>query len=311
VTFDRESILSDVRAGLAAHPRQLPSKYFYDERGSQLFDEITRLPEYYPTRAERALLQDQAATIVSTTHPATLIELGAGSSDKTRLLLDQMLKSPASNVTYIPVDVSADFLATSVAQLRGEYPTLITSPVAADFATQFALPTHPLPSLHAFLGSTIGNFTPAAAVDLVASVRTRMALGDFFLLGIDLRKDPRKIERAYNDSRGITAAFNKNILNVVNNALGADFDLSMFDHNAVYDMDQHRIEMRLISRTAQTVAIPGIGDVVFAPGDSILTELSYKYDRTLVTELLGRAGLQLSEWFTDDAESFALALANR
>jgi len=304
-------MLSDVREGLTAQTRHLPSKYFYDERGSQLFDEITRLPEYYPTRAERALLQDRAATIVSITHPATLIELGAGSSDKTRLLLDQILKSRAADVTYIPVDVSADFLTASVAQLRDEYRSLTTSPVVADFSAQFALPTHPLPALHAFLGSTIGNFTPAAAVELVTSVRNRMAIGDFFLLGIDLRKDPIQIERAYNDSRGVTAQFNKNILNVINNTLGANFDTSMFDHNAVYDTDKHRIEMRLISRIQQTVSIPEVGDIVFAPGDAILTELSYKYDRALVTDLLSASELQLREWFTDDAESFALALASR
>jgi len=304
-------MLSDVRDGLTAQARHLPSKYFYDERGSQLFDEITRLPEYYPTRAERALLQDRAATIVSITHPATLIELGAGSSDKTRLLLDQILESTPGDVTYIPVDVSADFLTTSVAQLRGEYPSLTTSPVVADFSAQFALPTHPLPALHAFLGSTIGNFTPAAAVELVTSVRKRMAIGDFFLLGIDLRKDPVQIERAYNDSRGVTAQFNRNILNVINNTLGANFDTSMFDHSAVYDTEKHRIEMRLISRTRQTVSIPEVGDIDFAAGDAILTELSYKYDRAIVTDLLAASGLQLREWFTDDAESFALALASR
>jgi L-histidine N-alpha-methyltransferase len=304
-------MLSDVRAGLAARPRQLPSKYFYDERGSQLFDEITRLPEYYPTSAERALLQHRAPAIISIAHPATLIELGAGSSDKTRLLLDEMLRSRPSDATYIPVDVSADFLTTSVAQLRGEYPSLTTRPVVADFSAQFALPSHPLPALHAFLGSTIGNFTPEAAVELVSSVRKRMAIGDFFLLGIDLRKDPLRIERAYNDSRGITAQFNRNILNVVNTGLGANFDPSMFDHNAVYNANEHRIEMRLVSRAKQNVSIPGIGDVSFAPGDTILTELSYKYDRPAATELLNRSGLQLSEWFTDEAGSFALVLANR
>ena len=304
-------MLRDVRAGLAAHPRQLPSKYFYDERGSQLFDEITRLPEYYPTSAERALLQRRAATIISVARAATLVELGAGSSDKTRLLLDEMLRSTSSDATYIPVDVSADFRTTSFAQLRDEYPSLTTHPVVADFSTQFALPSHPLPALHAFLGSTIGNFTPAAAVVLVSSVRKRMAIGDFFLLGIDLRKDPRQIERAYNDSRGVTAQFNKNILNVINSGLGANFDTSMFDHNAVYNADEHRVEMRLISRATQEVSIPGIGDVSFAAGDAILTEVSYKYDRAAATDLLNGSGLQLSEWFTDDAGSFALALASR
>jgi L-histidine Nalpha-methyltransferase len=311
VTFDRDLMLSDVRAGLAARPRQLPSKYFYDERGSQLFDEITRLPEYYPTSAERALLQHRAPVIISIARPATLVELGAGSSDKTRLLLDEMLSSSSSDTMYIPVDVSADFLTTSVAQLRDEYPSLTTHPVVADFSAQFALPSHPLPALHAFLGSTIGNFTPAEAVKLVSSVRKRMVTGDFFLLGVDLRKDPRRIERAYNDSRGITAQFNKNILNVINAGLGANFDTSMFDHNAVYNTNEHRVEMRLVSRVTQNVSIPGVGDISLAAGDAILTEVSYKYDRAAATDLLNRSGLQLSEWFTDEAESFALVLANR
>lgn len=302
-------MLSDVRAGLAAHPRQLPSKYFYDERGSQLFDEITRLPEYYPTRMERALLQTRAPAIISIVQPATLIELGAGSSDKTRLLLDEMLRSGRSGVTYIPVDVSADFLTNSVTQLRAEYPALTTHPVVADFLAHFALPEHPSPALHAFLGSTIGNFTPEPAAELVSSVRERMTTGDFFLLGVDLRKDPLVIERAYNDSRGVTAEFNRNILNVINNGLGSDFDTSMFDHNAVYNTDEHRIEMRLISRSRQNVHIPGIGETSFAPGDAILTELSYKYDLDAATTLLARGGLRLEEWFTDDAGMFALALA--
>jgi len=212
---------------------------------------------------------------------------------------------------YIPVDVSADFLTTSVAQLRDEYPSLTTHPVVADFSAQFALPSHPLPALHAFLGSTIGNFTPAEAVKLVTSVRERMVIGDFFLLGVDLRKDPRRIERAYNDSRGITAQFNKNILNVINAGLGANFDTSMFDHNAIYNTNEHRVEMRLVSRATQNVSIPGVGDISFATGDAILTEVSYKYDRGAATDLLNRSGLQLSEWFTDEAESFALVLANR
>lgn len=309
--FDRALMLSEVRAGLSGHPRQLPSKYFYDERGSQLFDEITRLPEYYPTRAERALLQQRAATIISIAKPATLIELGAGSSDKTRLLLDEMIRARPSGATYIPVDVSADFLESSVTQLRAEYGSLTTHAVIADFLAHFTLPAHPSPALHAFLGSTIGNFTPEPARQLISSVSDRMEIGDFFLLGVDLRKDTIEIERAYNDSRGVTAQFNRNILNVINNGLGASFDPSLFEHNAIYNEREHRIEMRLVSRDAQNVNIPGMGDVAFAAGDAILTELSYKYDRSSATDLLSRSGLRLQEWFTDDAGMFALALANR
>lgn len=300
----------DVREGLSARPRQLPSKYFYDERGSQLFDEITRLPEYYPTRSERALLKRCAATIIDITHPRTLVELGAGSSDKTRLLLDEMMRVAQETITYIPVDVSADFLETSAAQLREEYPTLDMHPLAADFSTHVALPSHPSPALHAFLGSTIGNFTPDVAVELVSSVRERMASADFFLLGVDLRKDTKLIERAYNDSQGVTATFNRNMLSVINKRLGANFDPSRFEHNAIYNENEHRIEMRLVSRGEQRVDVPGTGEVTFADGDAIITEFSYKYDRTLATDVLSRGGLSLKKWFADDSGMFALALAS-
>lgn len=302
-------MLAEVRAGLFAHPRQIPSKYFYDEYGSQLFDEITRLPEYYPTRAERALLARTAESIIATALPVTLTELGAGSSDKTRLLLDEMLRVSTGDVMYIPVDVSEDFLKTSAERLRSEYPTLCVTPVAADFSTQFLLPPHPDPALHAFLGSTIGNFTPPEAIELLAGVRARMAATDHFLLGVDLRKDPVVIERAYNDSRGVTAAFNRNVLSVVNDTLGADFRLAGFEHNAVYDGTKHRIEMRLISTVEQRVSIPGIGTIEFPVGEAILTELSYKYDRGQVTRLLAAGGLTLCDWLTDDEHMFALALA--
>jgi L-histidine Nalpha-methyltransferase len=303
-------MLSDVREGLSSRPRHLPPKYFYDERGSQLFDEITRLPEYYPTRAERALLDRSAAAIIDISVPATLVELGAGSSDKTRLLINEMLRRSPAGATYIPVDVSADFLINSAAQLRVEYPSLQTHPVVADFSTHFTLPPHPAPALHAFLGSTIGNFTPDAAVGIVSSARERMTQNDFFLLGVDLRKSPQLIERAYNDSQGVTARFNKNVLDVINRRLGANFDVSRFEHNAVYNTDENRIEMRLISRGEQHVDIPDVGRITFADGEAILTELSYKYDRALATRLLTRSGLQLREWFTDEAETFALALAS-
>lgn len=302
-------MLTDVRAGMAAYQRQLPSKYFYDERGSRLFDEITRLPEYYPTRSERALLEQSGSAIITLSHPATLVELGSGSSDKTRLLLEEMLRSRVNSATYIPIDVSADFLAAAAGQLRGEYPSLQIAPVAADFFSSFALPAHPAPALHAFLGSTVGNFTPDEAVALLSGVRDRMAADDWFLLGIDLRKDPEIIERAYNDSRGITGTFNTNILNVINDSLGADFDMSSFDHNAVYNTVEHRIEMRLVSNVNQQVHIPDIDTIEFVVGDTILTELSYKYNREQITGILATSGLTLREWFTDTGEMFALALA--
>jgi L-histidine N-alpha-methyltransferase len=303
-------MLHDVREGLSMRPRQLPSKYFYDERGSQLFEEITRLPEYYPTRAERALLEQCAKRIIDVANPATLVELGAGSSEKTRLLLDEMLRRSPSDRAYVPVDVSADFLASSAAQLRAEYPALQVLPIVADFSTHFTLPAHPSPALHAFLGSTIGNFTPDAAAGIVTSIAERMSPDDYFLLGVDLRKDPETIERAYNDSSGVTAQFNRNMLGVINAGLGSEFDISRFDHNAIYNSLDNRIEMRLVSRGDQRIAVPGFGRLTLADGESILTELSYKYDRLLATSVLERGGLTLRHWFTGDNGVFALALAS-
>ena len=303
-------MLRDVREGLSTRPRQLPPKYFYDERGSELFDEITRLPEYYPTRAERSLLRRHAAAIIGLARPATLVELGAGSSDKTRLLLDEMVRSAQRGGTYIPVDVSADFLKDSVVRLRDEYPSLRIDSLVADFSVDFSLPEHPLPALHALLGSTIGNFTPDAAVAVVSKVRKRMLDGDSFLLGVDLRKDPEVIRRAYDDSQGVTAAFNRNMLSVLNHCLGANFNADMFDHRAIYTTAEHRIEMQLVSRADQRVYIPDIGDTDFVAGEYIITELSYKYDRDAASTLLNRSGLRLREWFTDDAATFALLLAS-
>lgn len=301
----------DLREGLSEQPRRIPPKYFYNEHGSRLFDEITRLPEYYPTRAERELLIRWSTKIVEIAKPRTLVELGAGSSDKTRTILDAMLSAAQREVTYIPVDVSADFLARSAAQLQNEYPSLCITPVAADFSTHFALPEHPTPALHAFLGSTIGNFTPDDAVGLLSSVRERMGPHDYFLLGVDLRKDSELIESAYNDSRGITAQFNRNMLAVINECLGANFNLSAFSHSAIYNEREHRIEMRLIARGDQAVVIPDVGEFCFAGGDWILTELSYKYDRSLASGILERSGLILRDWFTDETGLFALALSSR
>lgn len=294
---------------MAGSPKSLPPKYFYDERGSELFDEITRLPEYYPTRAERALLRRYSREIVAEAAPCTLIELGAGSADKTQHLLDAMLAASPSGVTYIPMDVSADFLDRSSERIRELYPALHVEPVVADFSVPFAIPPYPQPALHAFLGSTIGNFTPSEAIDLLRGVRGRMAPGDHFLLGIDLRKDTHVLERAYNDTQGITARFNKNALHVMNTVLGADFDAARFGHRAVYNPVEHRIEMHLVSDGPQTVTIPGVGPVSFGDGEYMLTEVSYKYDRATIAELLERGGLDLIRWITDDSQLFALALA--
>lgn len=306
--FDPERARADVRAGLLDAPRSLPPKYFYDERGSALFDEITRLEEYYPTRTERALLEAHARRIVECTAPSTLVELGAGSASKTELLLDALI-AHASDATYVPVDVSAAHLEQTAARLRARFPALTVDPVAADYLAPFDLPTHPAPTLHAFLGSTIGNFEPAEAVHFLDAIRARMGRRDHFLLGADLRKDPTVITRAYNDARGVTAEFNRNALRALNATIGSDFDVDAFAHRAVYDTTKHRIEMYLVAVNEQHVHLPGVGDVVIAPGEPILTEVSHKYDRTTIEAMLGTARMALVDWLEDPARLFALALA--
>ena len=303
-------LLRDVARGLSRAQKELPPKYFYDRRGSELFDEITRLPEYYLTRTERALLDCWSTPLMTALGPAALVELGAGSADKTRLLLDAMVYADRGEL-YVPIDVSAEFLEDSATRLRAEYPTLGIEPVVGDIAEPLALdPSLPQPALIAFLGSTIGNFDAHGARDLLANVANAMRPGDSFLLGADLRKDPAIIEAAYNDSQGVTAEFNLNVLRVLNRDLGADFDLATFEHRAFYDRTLHRIEMHLVSTDDQTVHIPGVGAVSFAGGESIRTEISCKYDRTSLTEMLGGAGMRIDRWISDAATSYALVVAS-
>jgi L-histidine N-alpha-methyltransferase len=276
-----------------------------------LFDEITRLPEYYLTRAERGLLNCWSGAIMDAARPAALVELGAGSADKTRLLLDAMLYTEAAEL-YVPIDVSAEFLDESAAKLREEYPTLGIEPLVGDIVDPLELAADlPAPALIAFLGSTIGNFDHDGAQSLLANVSSAMRTGDRFLLGADLRKDPAVIERAYNDAQGVTAEFNLNVLRVLNRELAANFDLSKFEHRAFYDRSLHRIEMHLVSTDDQHVIIPGVGGVRFASGESIRTEISCKYDRPALDDMLGAAGLQIDRWITDGAQTYALVLVSR
>jgi L-histidine N-alpha-methyltransferase len=304
-------LLRDVALGLSRPQKELPPKYFYDRRGSELFDEITRLPEYYLTRAERGLLGCWSGAIMEAARPAALVELGAGSADKTRLLLDAMVYSDRAEL-YVPIDVSAEFLEDSATKLRAEYPTLGIEPLVGDIIDPLDLgPGLPAPALLAFLGSTIGNFDREGARALLGNVSAAMRPDDRFLLGADLRKDPAVIERAYNDSQGVTAEFNLNVLRVLNRQLGADFDLSRFEHRAFYDRSLHRIEMHLVSTDDQCVDIPGVGVVQFAGGESIRTEISCKYDRPTIDVMLRDADLQVDRWITDGAQSYALVLASR
>jgi len=301
-------ILREVAAGLAAPQKELSPKYFYDHRGSELFEEITRLPEYYPTRAERSILEAWMPELVARLGTRTLLELGAGSAEKSRIILDAM-RAAATAERYIPIDVSATFLGQTAARLRREYPGLSVEPAVADIAEELNLPRRfPRPALFAFLGSTIGNFYPPSAIRLLGRVRAAMEPGDRFLMGADLRKNVALIEAAYNDSSGVTAEFNRNMLRVLNQELGAGFDPEAFGHLAFYDTVAHRIEMHLVSAGRQTVSIPGIGEVEFADGETLRTEISCKHDRESVAALFEPAGLRIESWRTDPDDLFALVV---
>ena len=301
-------MVADVRDGLRRPQRELPPKYFYDERGSQLFEDITRLPEYYLTRAETEILNAEAATIIERSAARTLVELGAGSATKTRILLRAMQQTNV-RATYMPVDVSEEFLRQTSASIEREFPAIAVEPIVSDIAESLDIPASiDRPVLFAFLGSTIGNFDDRSAIALLRRVRARMQPSDWLLLGTDLRKDVHTIELAYNDCAGVTAEFNRNVLSVVNAELGADFDPERFAHHAFYDEELHRIEMHLVSVGDQRVHIPQIGDIDFRHGESIRTELSCKYDRAAVDGLAGAAGLVVRDWFVDGDSRFALSL---
>jgi L-histidine Nalpha-methyltransferase len=301
-------ILREVADGLSAPQKELSPKYFYDHRGSELFEEITRLPEYYPTRSERAILDAWMPSLVSTLGTRTLVELGAGSAEKSRVILDAM-RAAGTAERFVPIDVSASFLSQTATRLRREYPGLAVEPAVADISEELNLPLRlPRPALFAFLGSTIGNFYPPAAIRLLHRVRSAMQPGDRFLMGADLRKDVARLEAAYNDSRGVTAEFNRNMLRVLNSELGADFVPEAFEHRAFYDTEAHRIEMHLVSLGPQTVRIPGLGDVAFEDGETLRTEISSKYDRESVAALFEAAGLRIDAWRTDPEDLFALVV---
>jgi L-histidine N-alpha-methyltransferase len=304
----RQQMMDDVREGLSSSPKQLSPKYFYDERGSELFEEITQLPEYYLTRAERSLLELKIPEIIAAVHPCSLVELGAGSATKTRIILDAMRESGCSEC-YVPIDVSREFLEATASQLKVDYPDVRITPVVSDITEPFELPPGASPTLVVFLGSTIGNFPRDQAVRLLSHISAAMAPSDRFLLGADLVKEEAVINSAYNDSRGVTAAFNLNMLERLNRELNADFPIADFEHRAFYNSEQRRIEMHLVARRALDVTVPGIGKISFAKGETIRTELSYKYDRATLEDILGAAGLSMERWMPADDGSFALALA--
>jgi L-histidine N-alpha-methyltransferase len=295
--------------------RVLSPRWFYDRRGSELFEEITHLPEYYPTRTELALLNDGAVGWMRELRPGVFVELGAGSARKTRVLLDA-LQVERPGAVYVPLDVSADFLRDTGDQLRVEYPRLRIEPEVADLTKPLRLQRHgDPPTLFALLGSTLGNFPPPAAIEVLSHVHEAMIPGDTFLLGADLRpgqgKSVAELEAAYNDSRGVTAEFNLNMLAVLNERVGADFDLADFEHRSFYDADAGWIEMHLVTAKGCRVCIPGRGTLTLEPGASLRTEISSKYDRTVLASLFGAAGLEITDWRSDDRGRYAMVFAQR
>jgi dimethylhistidine N-methyltransferase len=293
----------DILAGLTAAQKRLSPKYLYDTRGSELFDEICTLPEYYATRTEMALLRHHGAAVAALMGPgADVVELGAGSSVKARLLLDALVEP----VSYLPVDISADYLVEQAAQVAAAFPRVIVRPVLGDFTEPLELPgdLSPEQTLLFFPGSTIGNLSRSHAAALLGSLAERLR-GASLLIGVDICKDAAVLHDAYNDSRGVTAAFNLNLLARLNRELEADFDLNAFEHDAVYDSRHSRIEMRLVSQRAQAVSVAGMA-ILFRKGEYLISEHSHKYSPDEFEELASAAGWRLERRWIDDGARFSV-----
>jgi L-histidine N-alpha-methyltransferase len=305
----RAAMRADVTRGLQATPKELPSKYFYDEEGSALFDAITRLPEYYPTRTERAILEIRADEIAARSGADTLIELGSGTSEKTRLLLDAFARRGALG-RFVPFDVDEATLRSAAGAVSAEYPGVAVHAVVGDFERHLGLLPGGGRRMIAFLGSTIGNLDPGQRAGFFAGIVANLEPGDTFLLGTDLVKDVGRLEAAYDDSAGVTAAFNRNVLRRLNRELDADFAPEAFEHVAVFDTEREWIEMRLRSATDQTVTVAGLGlTVAFAGGEEMRTEISAKFRPDGLGGELTVAGLELLQVWTDPAGDFALSLS--
>ena len=302
----------DIRLGLTAKPKELAPKYFYDERGSQLFEQITELAEYYPTRAEREILSRRSAEIVAAAgEPGTLVELGSGSATKTRHLLSAM-RDVGCLATYVPVDISEEITHETAESLVEEYPGLTIRGLVCDFEHDLErIPSGGDGRLVAFLGGTIGNLYPDARHDFLTRIAALLEPGDQILLGADLVKEPSRLEAAYDDPGGVTAEFNKNVLRVLNREFGGDFDLDEFAHVARYDADAARMDIRLRSLAEQTVRLDGLDLTVrFAAGEEMRTEISAKFTRERLEGVYREAGLRPDGWFTDSAGDYALSLAS-
>jgi L-histidine N-alpha-methyltransferase len=307
----RAALRLDADQGLRATPKDIPPKWFYDTRGSQLFDDITRLPEYYPTRCERAILEAHAHEIAEVAAADTLVELGSGTSEKTRILLDAM-RETGIITRFVPFDVSEQTLREAAAAVTRDYPTVSVHAVVGDFEHHLGSIPGGGRRLVAFLGGTIGNLEPPRRAGFLREIASGLGNDDHLLLGLDLVKDIDRLEAAYDDSRGVTAAFNKNVLAVMNRELDADFDDTRFEHVAVYEKDPAQIEMRLRAVDTHTVQVRALAlTVPFVAGEEMRTEVSAKFTREQVIDELDDAGMVLTRWWTDRDGDFAVLLARR
>jgi L-histidine Nalpha-methyltransferase len=304
------SLAEDVLDGLTRPFKELPPKHFYDARGAELFDRICELPEYYQTRTERSILQQRAGELASVTRAAELVELGSGTAAKTRVLLGA-LHEAGTLERYVPVDVTERMVRECAESLTAEYPGLRVHGVIGDFERHLDRVPDPIgPRLVVFLGGTIGNFPPDSRRRFLREIAKLLGPGDHLLMGADLVKDPDVLERAYDDSQGVTAEFNRNLLSVLNRELGADFDPEDFEHVALFDREHEWIEMRLRARRAHTTTVRDLGlSVRFEQGEEMRTEISAKFTRERITADLASAGLDLIDWLTDPDEQFALTLS--
>ena len=304
------SLADDVLDGLTRPFKELPPKHFYDARGAELFDQICELPEYYPTRAERAILQESAAAIAARTNAAELVELGSGTAAKTRVLLDALHEAGTLR-RYVPVDVTERMVRECAQTLTEEYPGLRVHGVIGDFERHLdRVPAPEGPRVVAFLGGTIGNFPPGSRRRFLRSIARLLGTGDHLLMGTDLVKDPDVLEAAYDDAEGVTAEFNRNVLHVLNRELDADFDPADFEHVARFDPDNEWIEMRLRARRAHTTHVRALDlPVKFEAGEELRTEISAKFTPARLQGDLAAAGLELVDWLTDPEELFALTIS--
>jgi L-histidine N-alpha-methyltransferase len=303
------ALRDDVREGLRSSPKELPPKWFYDDYGCELFDKITRLAEYYPTEREREILGREASAIAAVSQASTVVELGSGTSDKTRTLLDAF-RSVDQIRRFVPFEVNEAPLRAAAEQLVDEYPGLAVHGVVGDFDHHLATIPAEGRRMVVFLGGTIGNYDPEGRRRLLADLTAGLRPGESLLLGTDLVKETERLEAAYDDAAGVTAAFNLNVLRVVNRELGADFDPDQFEHVARFDHEQRWIEMRLRSLSEQRVRVDALDLAVeFGEGEEMRTEISAKFDRAQVEAELAVAGLRLDRWLTDAAGDFALSLS--